>query len=269
MNSRSDSPNLVHLVKMVQGWARTVGAYQLQHFRGGDLQVEVKSGATDLVTRVDRESERRLVALVREARPADHIVAEESSEVGVVVPAGWTWIIDPLDGTTNFAHGFPIFSISIALACDNQVLLGVVYLPYLDEMYWAIRGRGAFLGSQNLHVSSCSELKSALCATGFPYDKHCHSLNNIAYAAHIVPQLQGIRRAGSAAYDLCCVAAGHFDGYWEMALKPWDVAAGRLLVEEAGGIVIDFRADRGISLIAGGAAVANKLHQEIKKVGLG
>jgi myo-inositol-1(or 4)-monophosphatase len=194
-------------------------------------------GESDLVTEVDRGCEELIVGAIMERYPDHDILAEEN----VYTPrkSSHRWIIDPLDGTTNYAHGFPWFAVSIALEIEGEVRIGVVLHTMMNELFTAVRGEGAFLNGERIHVSSRSPLKSALLATGFPYDKSSDNENNFANFERFQIKARAVRRAGSAALDLAYVAAGRFDGYWECKLKPWDVAAGFLIVEEAGGRVTD------------------------------
>jgi myo-inositol-1(or 4)-monophosphatase len=194
-------------------------------------------GESDLVTEVDRGCEELIVGVIREKYPDHDILAEEN----VYTPrnSSHRWVIDPLDGTTNYAHGFPWFAVSIALEIDGLVQVGVVFHMMMNELFTAIRGAGAFLNGEPIHVSARAPLKSALLATGFPYDKTQDNENNFVNFEKFQMEARAVRRAGSAALDLAYVAAGRFDGYWECKLKPWDVAAGTLLVEEAGGRVTD------------------------------
>ncbi|NPA93368.1 MAG: inositol monophosphatase [Chloroflexi bacterium] len=197
-----------------------------------------KSHAIDLVTETDRQSEAFLLESIRNRWPEHSILAEES---GAHRGDGSLWYIDPLDGTVNFAHGVPIFSVSIAYAEDGMVRLGVVYDPMRDECFSAERGRGAFLNGQPLRVSQTDALGRALLVTGFPYDTWENPDNNLDNFARFAVRSQGVRRLGSAALDLCYVAAGRFDGYWEIRLKPWDVAAGGLIASEAGALVTNLQ----------------------------
>jgi len=194
-------------------------------------------GESDLVTEVDRGCEELIVAAILERYPEHDILAEEN--VYDQRNSSHRWIIDPLDGTTNYAHGFPWFAVSIALEIEGEVRIGVVYHTMMNELFTAVRGEGAFLNGERIHVSSRSPLKSALLSTGFPYDKSSDNENNFANFERFQIKARAVRRAGSAALDLAYVAAGRFDGYWECKLKPWDVAAGFLIVEEAGGRVTD------------------------------
>jgi myo-inositol-1(or 4)-monophosphatase len=197
-------------------------------------QIEFK-GETDLVTEVDRASEELIVAAVREEWPGHDILAEEN----VYAPRGsrFRWVIDPLDGTTNYAHGFPWFCVSIALEIDGTVHLGVICHPMMDELFTVVKGEGAYLNGRRIAVSRRAPLKGCLLATGFPYDRTRDNENNFAPFIDFQMTARAVRRAGAAALDLAYVAAGRLDGYWECKLKPWDVAAGQLLVAEAGGTV--------------------------------
>jgi len=192
----------------------------------------------DLVTATDRDAERLIVDAIRTAFPGHGIVAEESApEAGV---DGHRWYIDPLDGTTNFVHGYPHFAVSIALARDDDLLLGVVYDPLREETFSAVRGEGARLNGAPIGVSPTPRLEHALLGTGFPYDRRQRADFYVAFLAEAMRSSQGVRRAGSAALDLCYVACGRLDAFWEWKLKPWDLAAGRVIVEEAGGRITDF-----------------------------
>jgi myo-inositol-1(or 4)-monophosphatase len=217
--------------------ARRAGALQRERHES-ELRIETKSSAVDLVTDVDRACEEAIVAGIRRERPGDSIVAEEGSGFA---PAGaaWRWVIDPLDGTTNYAHGYPRFAVSIAVERAGAQALGVVYDPLLDELYSARAGGGAFRNGRRISVSREAELRRALLATGFAYDKAVTDDDNTREFRAFLKQAREVRRDGSAALDLCYVAAGRFDGYWEFKLSPWDVAAGTLIVTEAGGRVTD------------------------------
>ena len=252
------------ILSNVKDWVRKVGEIQKQNLGRENLYFETKSTAHDLVTEVDELSERYILQAIAEKYPNHSIMAEESGDSGKL-ESEYKWVIDPLDGTTNYAHGLPIFSISIALQFRGETVLGVVYVPMLDLLFEAIRGEKAFVNGKRLEVGKKNRLSQCLLATGFPYDKAHNKDNNIDYFSRITPQARGIRRLGSAAYDLANVAAGIYDGYWELNLKPWDVAAGILLVEEAGGKVIRLNQKRGVSIIAGNHAVAEILYKEISK----
>ena len=216
--------------------ARGAGAL-LKENVGKVGRIEFK-GAVDIVTEVDRKSEELIMAAIGKTFPGHGILTEESPEVKQDSP--YKWIIDPLDGTTNYSHGFPFFCVSIGFEEAGEVIFGVVYDPMLDELYTAEKGIGAALNGKKITVSAINDLGRGLLATGFPYDLRASKDNNLDFFSQFSLKAQAIRRAGSAALDLCYIASGRFDGYWEMKLRPWDVAAGALIVGEAGGRVTDF-----------------------------
>jgi myo-inositol-1(or 4)-monophosphatase len=190
-------------------------------------------GAINLVTEMDLLSEKIIVAEIEKHFPDHAVLAEERP--AAIKYSRFLWIIDPLDGTTNYAHGYPIFSVSIALAEEGEIVLGVVYDPTRDELFTAEKGKGAKLNGRKIQVSAESNLSRSLLATGFPYDLRETTITNFDHFRNFALRAQAVRRGGSAALDLCYVAAGRFDGYWEMKLGPWDIAAGSLMVAEAGG----------------------------------
>ena len=199
---------------------------------------EIKmKGVIDLVTEADHRSEEYLIRTIQTDFPGHHVITEES---GVIPGEGnQVWYIDPLDGTVNYAHGVPIFTVSVAYAEDGHILLGGVYDPMQDEYYYAERGGGAWLNGRKLEVSRASDLSQSLLVTGFPYDIQTNPVNNLDHYVNFSLCSRGVRRLGSAALDLAYVAAGRLDGFWEVRIKSWDIAAGSLLVEEAGGKVTD------------------------------
>jgi myo-inositol-1(or 4)-monophosphatase len=213
--------------------ARAAGQIQRERL-WSDNSIDFK-GEKNLVTDVDRLSEDLIVRQLRAACPDCDILAEESGALGQGSPV--RWIIDPLDGTTNYAHGFPWFAVSIALEISGEIRLGVIYHPMMDELFTSVRGRGAWLNGRKISVSRRQPLNSSLLATGFPYDRGVSNENNFDNFIQFQLAARAVRRAGAAALDLAYVAAGRLDGFWECKLNPWDVAAGKLLVEEAGGIV--------------------------------
>jgi len=200
-------------------------------------------GVIDLVTSVDRECERRIVEVLRNHFPNHSILAEEETD-WVGTQSHHRWIIDPLDGTTNFAHSYPQFCVSIALECDGEVILGLVYDPLRGECFKAVKGEGATLNGGSIRISGVKELDKALLATGFPYDQRERADFYLSFFKAFMTRSQGIRRNGSAALDLCYVACGRVDGFWELKLRPWDTAAGALIVEEAGGKLSDLSGNR-------------------------
>lgn len=203
-------------------------------------EIEYK-GDINLVTESDRMSEEMIVSRIRQVFPGHDIVTEESPVIDN--GSSFRWIIDPLDGTTNFAHGYPVFCVSIALEFQGDVMVGVICHPMMDELFVAQRGRGAMLNGQKISVSSTADISRSLLATGFPYDIRETKQDNIANFTAMAKRAQAIRRPGAAALDLAYLAAGRFDGFWELKLAPWDTAAGCLLVTEAGGRVSDINGD--------------------------
>jgi myo-inositol-1(or 4)-monophosphatase len=215
--------------------ATRAGALLRDHF-GGPRRIGVKAGPRDLVTEMDRRAEALIIDTIRRPFPDHAILAEEQG----LLPgaAGPRWIVDPLDGTTNYAHGLPLYAVSVALEVGGRVAVGVVYDPSRDECFTAAHGRGAALDGRRLRVSSSPTLGESLLATGFPYDMG-DAHNNLAEHNAVSVRSRVVRELGSAALTLAAVAAGRLDAYWELCLGPWDVAAGALLVEEAGGRVTD------------------------------
>lgn len=196
-------------------------------------------GEIDLITEVDLKSEQRIIKIIRKEFPDHDILAEEGH--GGDKDSEYRWIIDPLDGTTNYAHAFPCFAVSIALEKRGEVILGIVYDPLREELFSAQKGKGSYLNKKRILVSKTKRISDSLLATGFAYDVHESPENNLNHFSNFTLRAQGIRRAGAASIDLCYVACGRFDGFWEMKLKPWDTAAGSLIVKEAGGRVTDFK----------------------------
>lgn len=233
--------------------ARQAGAIQLSHFRSGHLDVHTKAGEADIVTKADRESERVILDAIHSQFPGHSVLSEESGSESH--GSGYRWVVDPLDGTTNYTAGLPIFSVSIAVQLHGETIVGVVYAPRLDEMFTAVRGEGAMLNGRPIRVRDNGLVGRAVVSTGFPIDKDVNPDNNLDNVARVLPLVRGLRRLGSAAVDLSYVAAGVLDAYWESNLHEWDVAAGLLLVEEAGGTVSRFRDDRLVSVLAASPAI--------------
>ncbi|MBZ5670339.1 MAG: inositol monophosphatase [Acidobacteriia bacterium] len=241
--------------------AREAGALLAELFTQ-PMEISYKR-RSDLVTVADRRSEALIVERLRGHFPDHAIVAEEGG--GHRTPSDYCWYVDPLDGTTNFAHGFPVFSVTLGLVYRGEVIAGVVYDPTREELFTAERGAGAYLNNRRLQVSRTEKLSECLVATGFPPFATNHDLN-IQFYLRLTELSHGIRRAGSAALDLCSVAAGRFDGFWELKLNPWDKAAGSLLVTEAGGRVSDIQG-RPFNLLGDDVFASNGLvHDQMLEV---
>ncbi len=219
----------------MQAMAREAGSLLMDYFRQ-HVKIEYK-GDVDLVTVADRKSEALILERIRHQFPTHDVMGEEGARIET--GGEYKWYVDPLDGTTNFAHGFPVFCVSLAVERRGQRVAGVIYDPTRDEMFAAEFGSGARLNDAAIHVSATANLAECLVATGFPSHKR-HKNPNIYFYHQLTLRTHGVRRAGSAALDLCNVASGRFDGFWEFNLNPWDTAAGVLIVEEAGGKVTDF-----------------------------
>lgn len=234
--TESDLQLYKHMLETAKKAARQAGEYQKERWHT-DVNVEYK-GEINLVTEVDQACEKMIVETISKEFPDHDILAEEGH--GHRKDSIYKWIIDPLDGTTNFAHAYPLFCVSIALECQGKILLGVVYEPLLDEMFIAIKGQGAFLNDKPIKVSPAKNLAESLMATGFAYNLRETNNNNMNHFNKMLMHAQGLRRDGVAAIDLCYVACGRYDGYWELNLYPWDMAAGMLILEESGGRVSVF-----------------------------
>ena len=251
------------LLELATSIAREAGQLQRKRF-GQPRVIETKTSAIDLVTDVDRASEQLILERISAERPDDGILTEEAgSREG---SNGLRWVIDPLDGTTNYTHGFPHYSVSIALERNSVGEIGVIYDSMKDELFSAQRGAGAFLNGKPIRVSDTKELGRALLATGFAYDVNSAENNNLDHFARFMKRARAVRRTGSAALDLAYVACGRFDGFWELELHPWDVAAGLVLVDEAGGRSSDLD---GAPVPASGARILssnNHLHAAMMEV---
>ena len=266
MTARLDRADLEAALEVAVGAAKAAG-HQLQSFVGSRLDVVAK-GEVDFVSQADLAAEATIVKAIGEAFPGDGILGEEGGEV--VSVGNRRWIIDPLDGTTNFVHGLPHYCVSIALEVAGRVVVGVVFDPSRSELFEASLGGGARLNGAPISVSTVNDVSQALLATGFPYDRRDHPDEYLAFLRPFLLNSHGLRRAGSAALDLAWVAAGRLDGFWEFKLNPWDVAAGWLLVEEAGGLVSagadqDFGFERKL-IIAAGRTLHDRLAVEVRAV---
>lgn len=255
------------LLKFAVQLAKAAGGIQLAYFRGDRLSIETKSNVYDVVTRADRESEELIAGMIAERYP-DHAFWARGAAPGQRrerLALGRR----PLDGTTNYSQGLPLFTVSIALQYRGETIVGVVYAPYLNELFTATKGGGAYLQyasreSERLRVGEKQTLATSVIASGFPYDKDVNPDNNSDNVARIIPYVRDVRRLGSAAYDISCVAAGLLDGYWELALHEWDVCAAELILAEAGGVVCDLRRDRGISIVAGNGAIVKEILKYVR-----
>ncbi|MGE5352383.1 MAG: inositol monophosphatase family protein [Acidobacteriota bacterium] len=236
-----------------------------------NFTVEFKTNSSNLVTEIDKKSEQTIISFIKEKYPTHGIIAEESGAININKNAEYVWVIDPLDGTTNFAHGLPIFSVSVGLQKNGETICGIVYDVMRDMAYTAEKGAGSYCNSRKLKVSENSNLSYSLLVTGFPYDVQENPGKVMNYFAAFLHDARAIRRLGSAAIDFCYVADGIFDGFWEMSLYPWDICAGRLVLEEAGGIVTDFEGiKRDIfhkQILATNGKVHDKMVQILKEAG--
>jgi len=219
--------------------AQSAGALQMRSYeKKHDVRFK---GEINLVTEVDQACEDRILKILRQSFPDHDILTEET---GAHLKASeYKWIVDPLDGTTNYAHGYPCFCVSIALLHRGKSVVGVVYDPNLNNLFWTVRGGGAWRNKTKIRVSKTKDLKRSLLATGFAYNVHTAKNDNIDHFTNFLKNSQAVRRDGAAAIDICYVACGRFDGFWELGLKPWDVAAATLILEEAGGLSTMFSGD--------------------------
>jgi len=238
--------------------ARAGGKELLRFSDEVDTMDVIEKGPTDYVTELDKRAEDIIISSLKKTYPRHSYLSEEIGEIkGKGEDADSVWIIDPLDGTTNFAQKFYLFAVSIAIEINNNIEGGVIYIPYFDEMYYAIKGKGAYLNENPIRVSQKENLINSVIATGFPYSKNNNSDNNLEEHNKMIIKCRDIRRAGSAAIDLVYTASGIWDGYWEKELKPWDIAAGALIVEEAGGIVKGLNGEK-FDYISGNIIAGNK-----------
>ena len=245
-----------------------LGGSVLMQYYGRLVSIQQKARAGDLVTDADLEAEKAVLTRLAETTPEIPVLAEESGAQGDV--SDLCWCVDPLDGTTNFAHGYPFFATSIGLLWRGLPILGAVAVPFLGEVFWCCPGSGAYLNDQRIQVSQCSSLDDSLLVTGFAYDRRERLDNNYAEFCRLTHRTRGVRRGGAAAVDLAYVAAGRVDGYWERGLSPWDLTAGAALVVIAGGEVSDYRAPHyDVSsgrILATGPGLHASLQQELETV---
>lgn len=224
----------LHLLQIAKKLAHDAGLTALE-YQKKHLKIDRKEGVANLVTDADKACEKLIIDTIRLHFPDHSILSEEAGEING--SGDYKWIIDPIDGTINFVHGLPIFGISIAIVHKGKPIIGVVEIPGLKETFWAQEGKGAYKNESKIRVSKTSDMKSGLYATGFPYDRGARYHKNMELWDAMYENCHGVRRIGSAAIDLCFTACGRFDAYWEYNIKPWDIAAGKIILEEAGGTI--------------------------------
>ena len=239
--------------------AEEAGNIHMRYFRKNGLEQSTKLNDSDVVTIADKESETAILNHIRRQFSTYGIISEESGRDHD--DREWRWVVDPLDGTTNFAMGLPAFCVSIALEHNKEAVIGVVYAPYLGECFYAVKGGGAWLNGKPIHCSDKAEMSKAVVATGMPYDRNDNPDNNLAEICRMALCVRGIRRMGSAAIDLCYTAAGFFDAYWELNLNRWDVSAGQLIAAEAGVVIESIRSNRNHSVLASNPSLHAAMRQ--------
>jgi myo-inositol-1(or 4)-monophosphatase len=240
------------------------GADLLRHYFEGTFEIQSKDSLNNLVTEVDKKAEEAIIDVIRAEFPEHFILSEEAGEMST--GSEYKWIIDPIDGTVNFAHGIPICCISIGLEHNGVMMLGAVFNPFMNELFFAERGKGAFLNNRPLKVSNNNQMESACLVTGFPYRWVEVHMDPISVFERFIRMGLPVRRLGSAAIDLCWVAAGRFDGFWEYNLNPWDIAAGYLIIEEAGGRISNFNGDPYSVYDKQTLATNGKIHEAMLKI---
>lgn len=254
------------LLEVAKEAAMEAGEIHLRYF-GKKKEISTKANEYDLVTNVDKQSEEKILSIIKSHFPEHSFLGEET---GTHTENGseYLWVIDPLDGTTNYAHNFPHFAVSIGLIYKGEISLGVVYDPFKNELFWAAKGAGAYLNFDPISVSKIDKLTDALLATGFPYNRDGALDRNLRYFSKLVYEAQAVRRPGAAALDMCYVACGRLDGFWELCLAPWDTTAGTCIIREAGGVVTNFgKKDYDIyekNIIASNGLLQENLYDRIK-----
>lgn len=228
-------------------WAKEAGRIQLGYFRQHNFSINRKFNDSDIVTEADKASENAIIAEIRKKYPEHSILAEESGADDNL--GEYEWVIDPLDGTTNFSNGLPNFCVSVGIRHRGETVVGVVFAPYLGELFTAVKGEGAFCNGKRIACGQKTDIREAVVSTGFPVDKDRTTDNNIDNVARVLPNVRGMRRLGAAAIDICYVAAGNLDAYWEINLHEWDVCGALLIASEAGACHDFFRDDRNVSLL--------------------
>jgi len=264
---------LENFLKIAIEAVKEAGKIQEEKF-GENFKIEHK-GEINLVTEVDYQCEKVIIDIIKRHYPEHEILTEEAGSVKGLPPSHspltkggqmegkYKWIIDPLDGTTNYAHSYPCFCASVGLEIDGEIVAGAVYNPMIDELFTSIKGEGAYLNGNRIRVSKIGDINKSLLATGFPYDIRESKENNLNHFCNFAVRAQAIRRPGSAVLDLCYLAAGRFDGFWELKLYPWDMAASSLIVKESGGMITDFKGSE-FSIYKGEMLASNGLiHKEM------
>ena len=267
---------LKNFLKIAIEAVKEAGKIQEEKF-GENFKIEHK-GEINLVTEVDYQCEKAIIDIIKRDYPEHEILTEEAGSVKGLPPSHspltkggqmegkYKWIIDPLDGTTNYAHSYPCFCASVGLEIDGEIVAGAVYNPMIDELFTSIKGEGAYLNGNRIRVSKIGDINKSLLATGFPYDIRESKENNLNHFCNFAVRAQAIRRPGSAVLDLCYLAAGRFDGFWELKLYPWDMAASSLIVKEAGGMITDFKGGE-FSIYKGEMLATNGLiHKEMIEI---
>ena len=256
--------DMIEFVEDAKEWAREVGEIQKENLNG-DFEIQTKGRNIDLVTEIDKRSEKIIKERINEKYPDHSILAEESDFEEK--ESEYTWIIDPIDGTSNYANGSSLFCVSIGLKKGDKMVAGCIHIPMMDETYTAFRGKGAYLNGREISVSENDDFETSIIATGFPRDRKTSDQDNVENFRKLIKRVGHIRRNGTAAFELCMVAKGVFDGYWETKLSPWDVAAGTLIVKEAGGRAINLEGeeieDNGEFIIAGNQKISEKIREVI------
>src|SRR3972149_2463373 len=252
---------LENFLKIAIEAVKEAGKIQEEKF-GENFKIEHK-GEINLVTEVDYQCEKVIIDIIKRDYPEHEILTEEAGSVKTAPNSRYKWIIDPLDGTTNYAHSYPCFCASAGLEIDGEVVTGAVYNPMLNELFTSIKGNGAYLNGKRIGVSKIADINKSLLTKGLPYDIRDSKENNLNHFCNFAVRAQAIRRPGSAVLDLCYLAAGRFDGFWELKLYPWDMAASSLIVKESGGMITDFKGSE-FSIYKGEMLASNGLiHKEM------
>lgn len=238
-------------------WTRRAGAVLLGYFRKPGLETHTKLNEADIVTAADKASEAVLVGNIRSRYPEHSILSEESGESSGT--SDWRWVIDPLDGTTNFRSGLPAFCVSVGIQYKGQTVAGIVFAPYLNEFFHAVRGNGAYLNGEPVRCASITKIERAVVSTGFPVDRATNPDDNTANVLRVLPKVRGLRRLGTAALEIAYVGAGFLDAHWELALHPWDVCAGLLIAAEGGAVSRSLRENRGVSVVTAAPGIFDGL----------